>query len=552
VAAPSAPTAASRDALPATEQQEQGLQLARDAMTEGDVRRAIRLLTALVEAPEHTLSADSLELLGLARERNQQLAHANTAYEQYLERYPEGEGAERVRQRLAALSTAAQQPRQPLRRAKREEENEWDVFGSVAQYYRREGVDTDVAGTETTLSELDSSLVFSARRRTAENDLRIQFTGSQSNDFLDEQDESRISEMYVDWFDRSAGYSLKAGRQRHNSSGTLSRFDGLLAGYRFTPEVRVNAVYGRPVESSSDTFINDNKQFYGLSTELGTFADHWDLSAFAIQQEADGYVDRRAIGGEVRYFDDRRSLFSVIDYDILFSELNTVLLLGNWTFENNTTAYVNLDYRNSPALTTSNALTGQTATSIAELEQTYTLDEIRDFALDRTQRARLFSLGGSRPLSENLQVSGDVTVSNLQETETSAGVDAVPGTDNEYYYTAQLIRSNLLKQGDVGIVGLQYADGSLYDTITLNLNSRYPLSQDWRISPRLKIARRENDSDGSTRLSLSPFMRLEYRLRRELGFEMELGASYHNEDQSAAASQEYGDYHFSLGYRWDY
>jgi len=47
------------------------------------------------------------ELLGLARERSGQLAHAKAEYEEYLRRYPSGEAAERITRRLATLRAAS-------------------------------------------------------------------------------------------------------------------------------------------------------------------------------------------------------------------------------------------------------------------------------------------------------------------------------------------------------------------------------------------------------------------------------------------------------------
>ena len=47
---------------------------ARRAMTAGEVDRAILLYTSVLSLPETTQTADAMELLGVARERNGQLA----------------------------------------------------------------------------------------------------------------------------------------------------------------------------------------------------------------------------------------------------------------------------------------------------------------------------------------------------------------------------------------------------------------------------------------------------------------------------------------------
>lgn len=78
---------------------------ARAAIARKDYSRAAGLLTKLIGLPAHKYSAEAQELLGVVRERNGQMAHAKAEYEIYLEKYPDGEGAQRVRQRLAAIET---------------------------------------------------------------------------------------------------------------------------------------------------------------------------------------------------------------------------------------------------------------------------------------------------------------------------------------------------------------------------------------------------------------------------------------------------------------
>ena len=59
--------------------------------------------------PNHDRHAEAQELLGLAREKNGQTAHAKAEYQRYLALYPDADGAARVRQRLAALLATGRQ-----------------------------------------------------------------------------------------------------------------------------------------------------------------------------------------------------------------------------------------------------------------------------------------------------------------------------------------------------------------------------------------------------------------------------------------------------------
>ncbi|PLX60136.1 tetratricopeptide repeat protein [Sedimenticola selenatireducens] len=105
-------------AIPETEVAEI-MESARQAMAGNDYSRAIQLYTKVLRYPEHKYREQAQEFLGLARERNKQLAHAKREYEKYLVLYPEGEGAERVRQRLAALVTARKEPQVALKPGRR-------------------------------------------------------------------------------------------------------------------------------------------------------------------------------------------------------------------------------------------------------------------------------------------------------------------------------------------------------------------------------------------------------------------------------------------------
>ena len=92
---------------------------ARAALRKNNLGGAIQLLTKVLKYPENQYSAEAQELLGLARQKNGQLAEARAEYEDYLRRYPTGEQSERVRQRLAGIDTANGEPNSAASHAKR-------------------------------------------------------------------------------------------------------------------------------------------------------------------------------------------------------------------------------------------------------------------------------------------------------------------------------------------------------------------------------------------------------------------------------------------------
>ena len=114
------------------------------AIKAGENHHAIQLLTKGISFPENDLTPRMQELLGLTRERKSQQAQARAEYEEYLRRYPTGEGADRVRQRLASLDTPAADATGTTLRTPNDEGRakasawHWGARGSFSQFYFRD------------------------------------------------------------------------------------------------------------------------------------------------------------------------------------------------------------------------------------------------------------------------------------------------------------------------------------------------------------------------------------------------------------------------------
>ena len=524
---------------------------AKGAMATANYRRAIQIYTKLVEAGDASVRQQAQEYLGLARDRNNQKAHAKAEYEKYLTLYPEGEGAERVKQRLAGILTANASPK-ALRAAKGTEgKSTWqtDVFGSFSQFYDRDETLSDTDDDSVNRSTLSTDIDLNARFRSEDYDIRATFVGGYENDFLDSDDnESRVSSLYIDALSHKYDLSTRVGRQTRSTGGVFGRFDGALVSWQFHDKVGVNLVGGFPVSSSRDTDINTDRPLYGISFDLGTFAEHLDFTTFFVNQNVEGIVDRQAVGGEVRFFHRNYSFFSLIDYDISYDQLNTVLFSSNWNITDKTRLNVSADYRQSPFLTTSNALIGQTVTSIDALLQTYSEDEIRQLALDRTTTSRSYTLSLTQTLTDKLQISTDVYISKFDGTVSSGGVLGFDGTDYDYFYSLQFIGSSLIKEGDITILGLRYSDTNTADSYSFSLNTRYPLTSNLRLNPRFVIDYRSNKDNDGEKTRFRPLIRVEYRWKRRYHFELEGGGEWSNE-QFSDLDEDRNGYFLRVGYR---
>ena len=201
------------------------------------------------------------------------------------------------------------------------------------------------------------------------------------------------------------------------------------------------------------------------------------MNLFYFDQDIDGIDDRTSTGTEVRYNDKTKSIFGMIDYDLNFNAINILQLNANMLFDRGRTAYMNAFLRKAPALATSNALIGQTASSIEELQQTYSIEQIYQLARDRTADSATITFGGSQPISEKFQANADITFSKVDGTEASGGVPATPSTGTDYFFSTQIVGNNLILKRDTGVLGFRYLDTKLSDTYSLIANTRIPVSR---------------------------------------------------------------------------
>jgi hypothetical protein len=530
---------------------------ARRAITANDYPAAIRLLTKVLQSADSTHEQEAHELLGVARERNHQLAHAKAEYQEYLRLYPEGEGADRVRQRLAALLTFGREPEPAAAVTTGEAEPSrpratTDYSGSLSQYFRRDSSISDEAGETFSQSFLATDADLFGRLRTDNYDLRAQASGGYRFDIEGSGtgSDTRLRYLYVDATHRGHQLNARLGRQSRSTGGVQGRFDGGLVSHQTWRFARFNLVGGSPVDLTQANAIDTDRYFYGLSVDLGTFAERWDSTLYAIEQRVSDILDRRAVGAEIRYVRPEASLFTLIDYDVSYNSLNTLLMFGNYRFGNGATVGFSIDVRDSPSLTTSNALIGQPVDSIDDLLDVADEDEVRDFAEDRTARSQTYTLSGSYPLSETFQLASDFTVAEFSSTETSGGVEGTPATGWEYFYSLQLIGTELVRPADVHVLSLRYADTDTTDTAGLMLNSRFADIGNWRLNPRFRFDFQQLDG-GSGATLLRPSLLVDYRWRRSLTLEFEGGYEW-VADLYGDADRGRNGYYLYVGYRWDF
>ncbi len=576
---PAAAAAAAVAAAPDTELDKQGAVLmgkSRAALIAGKNDEAINTLNQLLLLPPNKFSQDAQELVGLARERAGQLDQAHKEYELYLRLFPSGPGATRVRQRLATMSPpelATTKAAKPVEKR----EPQYTAGGSIAMYYY--GGENKVQTAQTLLSapttvnqqtisnsnqsSLVTSVDLNGRYRSDTTDTRIVFRDSDQYSFIGATSPSlnRMDALYVDYRDLADRVSVKAGRQSGVTGGLIGRFDGAIVGVDLGTKLRVNAVAGVPV--AQDQFVNNSQVFEGMSLEAQNFAEHWGASGFFINQTADHVVDRRAVGGDLRYFDQKKTLYALVDYDVQFATLNAVTLQGTYQFADQTSVALMLDDRKAPTLETSNGLLQSGCTTYTQYFSPnpchlaagpYTVDVLRQDALATTASSHQFALDLSRPLGKSWQVSGDLRITSVGTLPTvTVNGQTFPGstaTGNVLSASAQATGSNLYSHRDINVFAYTHLHSTTLDGNQVGFNNLNALLDNkLTLEPNLSFYW-ETDSNGQHLARYSPGIRSSYKLYPRMSVEGTL-AMEHSRNTGPEQNDTTANVFWYLGFRYD-
>lgn len=493
------------------------------AFSKRDYGTAIPLYTKIVQRGSGNPQQQALEKLGMSRELNIQIAHAKRNYEDYLARYPGTPGAERVRQRLAALLAITEQPTRQLRAAKRQTmAPAWQRSIYLSQYYRRHELEIN----DNNIVALDGIFTNAnlIGRRTGTNlDQEIRLSLAYLHDFTDRlgNKDLQFSSAYWDGYAKNYNSGLRIGRQTKYGAGVIGRFDGLTIRHDLSDQYQVGVVAGYLLDSSFDSPSSD-RPFYGVFGEFKSSEGKLTISPYAIEQRIDGMTDRRALGFQTQWIGESATIWTNVDYDIYHSSLNNLMALANFGIGKKSAYSFSFDQRKSPYLTTRNALIGQPFQELTELELTLIDLELKDLASDRTATTKSARASWNRTLSERWQFSTDIIYTDTSSTETSVNVTGYEARD-DLYYSMQLRANSVYGEGTYSAMLARYADSDTASTTTLYWNNRFNLGTNFWIYPRLRVTIRDFKASNQNQYSYVPSLRLDYRFSKRVRFEFELG-----------------------------
>jgi hypothetical protein len=630
-AAPAATPAPIMTNAEAATQGQRLLDQARTAYNANDLALAVATLNAALNLPTNPSSAGAQELIGQVRETNGEIDKARAEYELFLKLYPQGEGAARVKDRLAkmnaaaaALAAAPAAPTEaPTRQVRRQEDTGWKLTGGISQYryFGTSQTTTDpprvticdpsatvtscppntISSAQAALqsanpntvshtvqNNLMSSIDLTERRRTETTDSRfvirdvdMSYFGHLGNSSAPS---NRLNAAYFEQTNREAGTQFRIGRQYASGGGLSGRFDGLSGSYTVSPTWKVNGAFGKIDELYSPY----KKSQYGLSVDMQAPAEHWGGSAYVVEQRFDSLVDRRAVGLDARYFDEKKNFYANIDYDIDFKVLNSFMFQANWQPGGAASFWANFDRRRSPMMLLSSAvdatqmtiatLTGGTATSVGT---PLTLAEIRKDLDTITPTSNTFAVGMSYALTQKWQLGADFHISSLSGSSASeflpidsAGVltfrpdpanpfrPASRASGTTLGYTAQAIGNNQIWANDILVISGSYFDATrsltgAYTGESLSFNHVAVPNDKWRFDTALRFYFQHTIDTGQKTSRINPSFKVSYRLRENLNLEGEINIDRSTQTGGSQNGSPIPDtrdlskfYYF--GYRWDW
>jgi hypothetical protein len=503
------------------------LSQARQLLLDQNYGRIITLGEKIIEIGSVQQKQQAMELMGIARERQQKFAQAQAIYSEFLSLYPDSELAPRIENRLNGLQTMQLEPRERMKMPQaRPVESLWDFSGSLSQYYRDDRISTKEDGNEEVNQALVSDISLFARRKTDDQAIVIRFDGGLVNDFLDNEDDTRLSRAQVRFTDEASNYQWIVGRQNRTARGVLGRFDGLVFD-TINHSVDYSLFLGYPVASSNDGLDTD-AQFFGTSVNFSP-GDRVDVDIYLLQQDRLGLTDRQAIGSEVQYRNDQGFFYGMLDYDTFYSDLNYITAIFNYRVSDQWALNTTYDYRNSPLLTTRNALQGQAVKDLDALGDLFTEDEIYQLAEDRTSKNQNLVVGSNYQLDDMRQLYLSLSLSSTEATETSGGITASPAYDS-MNLSVEYSERNFFVDGDFSSFGSRLSESDTSSIISLRGRTRIPGSGSLRYDPRLQLDYRHSKDSDVNQWILKPSFKLSYKPRRHFSMDASLGIEYSEYD----------------------
>jgi hypothetical protein len=558
------------------------MEKAGNALLSGQAFLAIESFNKVLDLPPNKYTQDAQLWIAIAREKSGQQDKAILEFNSFLKIYPDGRSASWVKARLDTIKQS--QPALFMAKAKpavvpvkiQNTEMKYTEFGSLSMYYYQGASQTDTTATvgtgqtqtPTSFSSTDQKSLMTnvnlmGRSYNNEYDNRLVFQGFSVANFLPGQkNNSRLGAAYYEMKDRIVDYSVKVGVQSGFGGGVMGRFSGISAGYGLTSDLRVNVVTGQLIDFSNDT----KPVFFGSSLDFGT-RSQLGGSVYFNTQRVSGLTDRKAVGGNLRYFEQGFSVMSMLDYDMQFKALNMLTVQGtlNSNSVNGTDFNFLLDRRRAPILDIRNAVNGTTTTIATLIQNGWTMDDLILLANQRTTISNLAQVGMTNRLNEKWNIGTDFTISKTAGMVASgtliggiAGLEgyvpATPSSGNAWTISERMTGMGVFRGRDVTNFNLSYTKAQLVTAEAFQVSNHSDFQEKWTVDTTFRLGH-QSVSTGSKSNNISPTARVSYKVRNNLTADTQLGLDWGKISSTVLDSTyttKYFREYISLGFRYDF
>jgi hypothetical protein len=531
--------------------------------TDGDPLEAIAALNQILLLPPNEFSREAHELIISAYERAKKPLRAAAEIKAYLSMYPDSDVAKIVRERLLAIEIAnpvkirsTLESRQP----KTDSASKFDA--SISEYLYSSSNTPNLLGWKQEQLTAITNVRTTGMYRSGDLETKVTVRDTKVFDLLvPARSKNTVQLANVQFLNTFIGYDVRLGRQ-YSQFGAVSRFDGATAKYDFGNGIRVGGAFGQPEMSGS----SDPRKFFGFGGEYDS-GSLISASAFYNEQSTRGFLERRAIGGDIRLSANGSSGMVIADYDLLYRSLNSILIQGLTTVKSYS-LYVLVDRRRSPMLIGDRGLylgtelpSRQAYTSIQELlaNTVYSHSEIRSFIAATTPISTSYVLGVTKKLNNSWDASTNFQVSNISRVldplfvptaEAPVSVIQQPGSGNLLSWNLQFYGQNVgNKSNNVNfLLSLTKDNTSTSRAITATDTERFS-------NLKLELTARAYflDQQKVTRSEIVGSVRGNYRTSEKSSVEAQIGmARSTTYDKDAAFRSTRYNGTFFAGYRMDF
>jgi hypothetical protein len=385
------------------------MELAREALRSRDYDTAIIILNNVLLSPQNRFTQEAQARIGSAYEATSKFTKAMAEYRAYIAMYPKSDIVPSIKRKLLALEIL--NPQHDVTSAipdgpRKISESKVEVSSST--YVIASGNNT------TGITNIHANGVFKKDEYTTKVAIREAIKTKDGGSIYSLNVASvEIENNYQDW-------ELKFGRQAADY-GVLFKFDGAVATYGYGKDTEYTLILGQPAVPTST-----NRRMYGAHIHR-TINESYSTTVYYNYQVADGFVERSAIGTEFRYFKDSLSAMVATEYDLAYSQVNSLTLYAHKDVD--TYRWFTLyDRRKSPVLFADKTLklglvgsTGLPYDSVAEalLRSGMSQEELKDYIVQETAVATQIALGGAIPMG-SWTIGGDVQRSVMTGTVSEA------------------------------------------------------------------------------------------------------------------------------------